>query len=153
MAPDEVWFEVEEQIQAPPDEVFAYLVDPERYVQWMGAEARLEPRPGGTYWVRMPHDVIAVGEFVTVEPPRRVVFTWGWDGDHRVPAGSTTVEITLHELEGATLVRLRHSGLPDEGAGDAHTEGWHKYLGRLAVLAAGGDPGPDLGRELGGSGP
>jgi hypothetical protein len=26
----------------------------------------------------------------------------------------------------------------------AHTEGWDNYLGRLAVVATGGDPGPDV---------
>jgi uncharacterized protein YndB with AHSA1/START domain len=139
----EIWFEVEERIEAPIEEVFHLLVDPERYVRWMGVEATLEPHPGGAYRVRMPNGAVAVGAFVIVEPPRHVVFTWGWDGDDRLPAASSTVEISLHEREGATHLRLRHSGLPDEGSREAHTAGWRRYLARLAVLATGEDPGPD----------
>lgn len=137
------WFEVEERIEASSEEVFAFFTDSERYARWMGVEASLEPRPGGTYRVRMANGAVAVGEFVAVEPYTRVVFTWGWDGNDAVPPGSTTVEITLHEHEGTTLVRLRHSGLPDETARTEHAEGWTMYLGRLALAAVGASPGPD----------
>ena len=41
-----------------------------------------------------------------------------------------------------TTVRLTHRGLPEDAIGD-HTGGWDHYLGRLAVVVAGGDPGPD----------
>ncbi|HEX6330307.1 MAG TPA: SRPBCC domain-containing protein [Actinomycetota bacterium] len=139
-----VWFEVEERIEATLAEVFEHLIDPAQYVRWMGAEAVLEPRPGGTYRVHIPHRGVARGEFVTVEAPHRIVFTWGWDGDGVVPPGSSTVEVTLHERDGATLVRLRHSGLPDEESGRAHEGGWRKYLGRLDAVTTGGNPGPDV---------
>jgi uncharacterized protein YndB with AHSA1/START domain len=50
---------------------------------------------------------------VAVEPDRRIVFTWGYEGDGQaVPAGSSTVEITLEPVADGTEVRLRHSGLP-----------------------------------------
>jgi hypothetical protein len=39
-------------------------------------------------------------------------------------------------------VRLTHSGLPPEAV-PPHELGWAHYVGRLAVVAAGGDPGPD----------
>jgi hypothetical protein len=35
-----------------------------------------------------------------------------------------------------------HEGLP-EGEDIRHSHGWTHFLGRLAVAAAGGDPGPD----------
>ena len=141
--PEDVWFEVEERIRAEPHEIFPYLTDPDRYVRWMGAEATLDGRPGGAYRVRMTNDAVAIGEFVVVEPFRRVVFTWGWDGSDELPPGSTTVEITLDEGDGETIVRLRHSRLPDETAAHEHAEGWGKYLGRLALVTTDGDPGPD----------
>jgi len=144
MSLGEAWFEVEELIAASPAELFPYLTEPDRYVRWMGVEAALEAQPGGVYRVRMSNEAVAVGEFVEVVPSRRVVFTWGWSGNDAVPPGSTTVEITLEEQDGATLVRLRHSGLPDEDARAQHGEGWRKYLGRLRILAAGSDPGPDV---------
>jgi hypothetical protein len=37
-----------------------------------------------------------------------------------------------------------HRGLPDDAVED-HGGGWAHYLQRLAVRAAGGDPGPDSG--------
>ncbi|WP_251065710.1 hypothetical protein [Streptomyces sp. ISL-44] len=43
-----------------------------------------------------------------------------------------------------TLLCLVHSGLPSPEACAAHAEGWQHYVGRLAVRAEGGDPGPDV---------
>lgn len=140
---ESVWFEVEQQIEATADEIFPYLTDPERYARWMGVEAELDPRPGGVYRVRMANATVAIGQFVAVEPSRRLVFTWGWQDSQSVPPGSSTVEITLREEGGMTLVRLRHSGLPDEDARLDHRTGWEKYLTRLGVTAIGGDPGRD----------
>ena len=60
-----------------------------------------------------------------------------------MPPGSSLIEIDLLEHEGGTLLRLTHSGLPDAELCAAHEQGWTHYLARLAVAAAGGDPGPD----------
>ncbi|TMF00647.1 MAG: SRPBCC domain-containing protein, partial [Chloroflexi bacterium] len=38
-------------IEAPPEVVFAHLVDAERMVAWMGERADLQPRPGGSFAV------------------------------------------------------------------------------------------------------
>lgn len=46
--------------------------------QGQGVKAELDPRPGGVYRVWMDADTVARGEYVEVESPRRVVFTWGW---------------------------------------------------------------------------
>jgi hypothetical protein len=42
-----------------------------------------------------------------------------------------------------TLVKLTHRGLGSEESRHNHGEGWAKYLKRLAIVATGGDPGPD----------
>ncbi len=60
-----------------------------------------------------------------------------------VPPGSSLVEIDLIEQPDGTLVRLTHSGLPNAEQCASHSEGWAHYLGRLAAVAAGRDPGPD----------
>ena len=86
--------EVERRIAAPREEVFVFLTDPDKYTEWMGEAVELDPRPGGVYRVRMNSDRVALGEYVEVDPPSRVVFTWGWEGDGAVPPGSTRVEIT-----------------------------------------------------------
>ena len=90
---------------------------------------------------------ITSGEFVEVDPPRRLVYTWGWEaggaGPDLVPAGSSTIEIDLVPEGAGTRLTLVHRDLPGAEAANAHGEGWDHYLGRLAVAASGGDPGPD----------
>ncbi len=56
------------------------------------------------------------------------------------------IEIDLVDQDGGTLVRMTHSGLPDTEQCASHEKGWTHYLARLAIAAAGGDPGPDLRR-------
>jgi uncharacterized protein YndB with AHSA1/START domain len=140
---DPAALEVSMFIAATPETVFPYFVDPGRYTQWMGNAAELEPMPGGRYRVSMRDGVQVAGRFVEIEPPRRVVFTWGWTHDDAVPPGSTRVEVTLAEEDGGTRVVLRHHGLPGDEQRAHHRKGWELYLDRLGVRVGGGDPGPD----------
>ncbi len=78
------------------------------------------------------------GEYVEVDPPHRVVFTWGFEGNEGLPPGTSRVEVTLIPDGEATIVRLRHTGPPDEGARSQHEAGWQLYLGRLAAAGASG---------------
>ena len=131
----------EVRVAAPPHEVFAYFTDPARMVAWKAVAAWLEPVPGGLFRIDVNGRRVARGEFLEIDPPRRVVFSWGWE-DGEFPPGSTRVEITLSEVAGGTLVRLVHSGLPaPHRAGNA--AGWDHYLERLRLAAGGADPGPD----------
>jgi len=77
---------------------------------------------------------IAAGEFVSVDPPHRVVMTWGWENNQSVPPGSTTVEISLTPHGRGTLLRLRHTGLPGEEERRAHKGGWIQYTVNMAAL-------------------
>jgi uncharacterized protein YndB with AHSA1/START domain len=135
--------EIERRIEAPREVVFVYLTDPDKYTKWMGMAADLDPRPGGVYRVRMNRDRVALGAYVEVDPPSRIVFTWGWEGDQAVPPGSTTVEITLREDGDGTILSLRHSGFTSDEAAASHREGWPMFVERLSVAATGGDTGPD----------
>jgi uncharacterized protein YndB with AHSA1/START domain len=140
--------EREVRIAARPETVFEFFTDPEKMIRWKGRRAELDARPGGTYRVEINDQAVALGEYVEVDPPGRIVFTWGWEGqeggqgEHAVPPGSSRVEITLEPHGDGTLVRLRHLDLPAE-AREIHGQGWDLYLGRLAAVAGGGDPGPD----------
>ena len=130
--------------------MFAFFTDPDKMVRWKGQIARLDPRVGGEYYVDITGRDIAHGEYLEIDPPHKIVFTWGWEGEgHPIPPGSTRVEVTLEPDGDATILRLVHSGLP-AGAGAQHAEGWNMYLPRLVVAAAGGDPGKDPHMEEGG---
>jgi len=63
--------------------------------------------------------------------------------DPNIPPGSTTVEVTLAPDGDGTHVRLVHRGLQTPEMREQHRQGWDHYVARLAVAAAGGDPGPD----------
>lgn len=135
---------VERRIAAPPATVYRHLTASELWSRWQGREATVEPSPGGLFGMVMPTGLTARGQFVELSPERRVTFTWGWVDSPGLPPGSTTVDIELIPDGDGTLVRLTHYDLPpDEIA--IHTAGWHHYLPRLAVVAEGGDPGPDPG--------
>ena len=130
-------------IAASPETVWEFLVDPDKAVRWMGIEAALEPRPGGQYRVVVLPGQVASGEFVELDPPRRAVWTWGWEpgGKGSLPVGASTVAIDLEPTDAGTLLRLTHE-LPRDSAAP-HSEGWEHYLSRLAVAAEGADPGAD----------
>ena len=69
--------EREIRIDASPETVFPYLVDSDKMPLWMGVEAELDPQPGGIYRMKVSDDWTARGEFVEIDSPNRVVFTWG----------------------------------------------------------------------------
>lgn len=131
-----------QRIAAPQEAVFDFLVDPEKVLRWMGSAVEIEPEPGGKFWMNVTGTDIASGRYLEVDPPHRVVFTWGWEGSTDVPPGSSTVTFSLSTEGADTIVELRHEGLPG-GADDQHSEGWNHFLPRLAAVAVGNDPGPD----------
>jgi uncharacterized protein YndB with AHSA1/START domain len=132
------------EIAAPQATVFAFLTDPDKILRWIGTETTMEPHPGGIYLVNVGGKYVARGEFTEVVPVHRLAYSFGWEGREDMPPGSSLVEIDLLEKDGGTLVRFTHSGLPDERERASHEKGWNHYLRRLAIAAAGGDPGPDM---------
>jgi uncharacterized protein YndB with AHSA1/START domain len=134
----------EQHVPAPPAAVFALLTDPEKILRWMGTEAEVEPQEGGLYLVNVTGARRARGSFREVVPVHRLAYSFGWEGSEVVPPESSLVEIDLLEQPpDGTLLRLTHTGLPDAEQCAGHAAGWANYLGRLAEVAAGRDPGPD----------
>lgn len=123
----------ETRINATCEEVFPYLIDSNLFVQWLGTSATLNPEPGGEFALDF-EDTQARGQYVTVDPPHRVIFTWGIPGNKDLPAGSTTVEITLTTDGDGTIVELLHYDLPPSRRED-HKAGWIACLDALARVA------------------
>ena len=134
-------------IEASPEAVWEFLVDPDKATAWMGQKASFDPRPGGHYRVDVIPGHTALGEFVELDPPRRLVYTWGWEkgesGPNAVQPGSSTIEIELVPEGDGTRLRFLHRDLPDTDAADSHAHGWDHYLARLTAAAVGNDPGAD----------
>jgi len=124
------------------DETFTLITQPDRLRRWQVVTARVDLRAGGDYrWTIIPGHSVA-GTFTEVEPGRRVVFTWGWEGSADLSPGASTVIITLEPAAGGTMVHLVHEGLSGEQEA-SHAEGWTHYLDRLVTAATAGDAGPD----------
>jgi len=125
-----------------PDEAFALITEPDRLRRWKTVSARVDLRAGGQYrWTVTPGH-IAAGTFVEVEPGRRIVFGWGWEGSPDLAPDASTVTITLEPAEGGTLVTLVHDGLTEEQVA-SHLAGWNHFFARLELAASTGDAGPD----------
>ncbi len=133
-------------IGAPPTTVFDYLTTADGMTAWMGRRAELDPRPGGAFAVDIAGYAIR-GHYLHVEPPTRVIVSWGVAGSPDLPPGASTVELTLTATEAGTRLVLVHSGLPEDGL-PGHADGWEHFLPRLGVAAPGGDAGPDHWRPI-----
>jgi len=122
---------------APPDRVWRALTDPAALTAWFWPQrfaptAQVDLRVGGRFRIDGPAVGMAVGgEYVTVEPPHKLVFTWAWDGE----SDETLVTVELAPTADGTRLLLRHERFADgpEGteAAKSHAQGWHDCLDRL----------------------
>ena len=131
------------KIAAPPEVVFSFLTDPEKLTRWQAARADVDLQIGGEYQMAIAGEHVARGTFIEIDPPRKLVYTFGWEGHGIVQPGSTKIEITLEPDGDYTILHFVHSGLPTDEEVASHTHGWEHYLSRLEVAARGDDPGPD----------
>jgi uncharacterized protein YndB with AHSA1/START domain len=130
-------------IDAPPERVYEYFTRPEAIVRWMGELACLDPVPGGQFAVNVQGAPVR-GRFLDLDPPRRLLISWGYAGSDGVPPGASTVEVRLTPDGAGTRVDLEHRDLP-AAEQRGHAAGWSHYLARLAAAAAGNagsDDGP-----------
>jgi uncharacterized protein YndB with AHSA1/START domain len=122
-------------VDAEPAEVYPYFTRPDAMGEWMGQHASLDPTPGGEFAVDV-NGVAIRGRYVVLEPPHRLVFTWGFSGSDVLPPAASTVEVFLRPAGSGTRVEVVHRGLPEEEAAK-HRPGWRHFLDCLAgtVLA------------------
>lgn len=131
-------------IDAKPETVWELLVDPKQITRWMGLTTILEPHRGGQYRSEVVPGRVARGEVIEIDPPRRLVYTFGWELPNTpVPPGSSTVVFELQPSDGGTLLRFAHRDLPTAESAASHSQGWDHYFERLAQVGRGGEPGID----------
>jgi len=128
------------EIAAPPERVFRAITDPEELPRWWGSadtyrthEWTADVRVGGKWTSRgrgadgKPFSVH--GEFVEIDPPRKLVQTWvaEWDGNN-----TTKITYRLEPIDGGTRVTVRHEGFGTRHEScRVHAEGWERVLGWL----------------------
>jgi uncharacterized protein YndB with AHSA1/START domain len=140
---EDTTLEITRVFDAPAARVFDAWLDREEFQAWIGPEGMScevplhEPRVGGRYRIIMRLSdgrVIPVaGVFKMVDPPRRLVFTWGWEGD---ASRESLVTITLREKGGKTELTLRQEGLGSVANRDDHARGWGSALNKLVGYLA-----------------
>jgi uncharacterized protein YndB with AHSA1/START domain len=73
-------------IQAPPDVVFGFFTDSERWAAWWGTGSSIDPTPGGQVRIVMPGGVEVQGEVLEIAAPARLVFTYGFASGKPIPS-------------------------------------------------------------------
>jgi uncharacterized protein YndB with AHSA1/START domain len=132
----------ERVISAPAEAVFEAWSDPSSMSEWMcpgpdmsHATVEVDFRVGGRFRIVMhgERDYIHSGEYLAIEPPRRIVFTWlsEWlPADEAATKVSVSIESVAPDRSRIVLV---HDELPDTDTYDGHVDGWATILDKLAV--------------------
>ena len=127
-------------LPVPVEQVFGMFTDPRLLIRWIGISADLQPEPGGQFRFEVAPGQFCEGQYVIVERPSRLVFTWGWtDPGFGLPPGTSRVEVTLTAAGGdgrQSRLRLVHTGLAGD-LGLLHDDGWSRFLARLTAAATG----------------
>ncbi len=133
---------LERQFSASPERVFDAWGTAAAMKHWfapgpdMTAEADLDFRPGGRFRIVMhggEESYEHVGEYLAVERPRRLVFTWISPATGGKPS---LVTLELSPADGGTRLVLRHEALPPGEVVERHRGGWTAILEKLAAKLA-----------------
>ncbi len=121
---------VRRQMAVPRERVFQAWLDSESLAHWMRpagtshATVTVDPRVGGGFRIVMegaPHGCVEhTGEYLAIEPPSRLSFTWISKHTEQRP---TVVTIEFHELGTGTELVLNQRGLPSIQV-EGHRQGW-----------------------------
>lgn len=121
------------EIDADRETVFRFFTDGARWSSWWGAGSSIEPRPGGGVRIVYPGGVEVSGEVVAIDPPERLVFTYGYAAGAPIPPGASLVTIRLEKSGRSTRVHLTHAFTEAE-VRDQHVQGWRYQLSLFANL-------------------
>jgi uncharacterized protein YndB with AHSA1/START domain len=122
-------------IHARPATVFQFLTDTPHWASWWGPGSTIDARPGGRVYIRHPNGIEVAGEVIEVEPPERIVFSYGYVGDASIPPGGSRVTIRLETHPAGTMLQLTHE-FADARPRDQHEQGWRFQLSLFANAVA-----------------
>jgi uncharacterized protein YndB with AHSA1/START domain len=127
-------------IAAPPERVFRALTS-EEIVDWWVRPGVFDTRTWtgdvrvGGRWrasgLSRGQPYILGGEYLEVDPPRKLVHTWHLTGLDKRP---TTVTFTLEQVAGGTRLTLLHSGFSSPDRCTNNRVGWESSLRQLLNL-------------------
>ncbi len=129
------------EIAAPPARVFQALTSRDIVDWWVRPgvfdtrEWRGDVRVGGrwrTTGVARGQAYALEGEYLEVDPPRKLVHTWRGG-----PGPVSTVTYLLEPIEGGTRITLRHAGIVVSDGGEGINAGWRTSFERLAEILNG----------------
>jgi uncharacterized protein YndB with AHSA1/START domain len=139
-------------VSAPPEAVFAALVDAAAREAWLpptgmtGRFSWFDARPGGGYRLTLSYDdATAAGKsggnsdvvevrFVAVEPPHRVVEEADFASDDPDLAGTMTITWSLEPVDAGTRVTITATDVPDAIPSRDHAVAFASTLAKLAAL-------------------
>ncbi len=124
-------------VAASPERVFEHFTSSTAMTAWMGQWADLDPVIAGRFAVDI-EGVAVRGHYLELDPPHRLVVSWGHAGSQHLPPGTSTVEITLTPEGDGTRVEVHHRDLPEPEA-TRHAAGWGRFLTKLANTASAND--------------
>jgi uncharacterized protein YndB with AHSA1/START domain len=133
---------IERTFRAPAQAVFEAWTNAEMLRRWYAPEAdwdapvaEVDLRIGGKVRVvmRSPagEEFGGSGEYLEINPPTRLVFTWTWD---RPDLGGATqlVEVEFTDNgDGTTTVIMTNRGLLDDQSKESHRAGWQGSFDNL----------------------
>lgn len=122
-------------IEAPRDTVFSYFTDSSRWARWWGHGSTIDARAGGAVQIVHPGGVQVAGEILEIDPPSRLVFTYGYVSGTPMPVGASVVTIQLEDDRQGTRLNLTHV-FAEEKQRDEMAQGWRFQLSLFGNLVA-----------------
>lgn len=127
---------------APPETVFDVWTKPEHMHNWFGPTPdftnpfiEVDLRVGGRYRVAFlspdGEQNVVGGEFLVVEPPRKLVYTWTWEEPNEHAGLTTQVTVEFRPTAGGTELLLTHEQFSSHEMRQRHENGWAGALDRL----------------------
>ena len=88
----------------------------------------MDVRPGGRWHTTMRRpdgsEHVVSGIYRAIEPPKRLVFTWGWDDDAGMRGHETEITVTFEPAPGGTRMTLVQQTFVDTDSRNRHEHGW-----------------------------